>query len=301
MLYRMSESATFSTSVADSALRATCERLGLDPRATRLVRLGENANYTLEGRNAVIRIARSDERMDRVKRELCMARWLRDVGVPAVEVDEGFEQPIIVNGLPVTFWKRIYEREPKPQHRDLALLLAQLHRFSESPCPLQKFQPLALVRPRIASAHGLSAEDKNFLLTHHDDLSQRYDRLEFALPVGPIHGDAWLGNLLRDEEHVRLLDFEMTGFGPREWDLIPTSIATSRYGLPADKYQAFCDAYGFDVTQWSGYPTLRDIRELTMTTWLMQNILEDPAINDEFQNRLDSIRRKDPDRAWRAF
>lgn len=294
-------SLSFSTKLADSVLQATCTEVGLDSANAELVRLGENAIYSLHQRDIVVRIARSGQRLERVKRELCMARWLADVGVPAVEVHEELEQPILVNGLPVTFWKLIHEREPKPRHRDLALLLAQLHSFEESPCPLQPFQPLSLVRARIAGANGISAEDRNFLLEHHENLLQQYQGLEFALPKGPIHGDAWVGNLMRDEHHVRLLDFEMTGLGPREWDLIPTSIATRRYGLPQADYEAFCEAYGFDVMQWPGYPTLRDIRELTMTTWLMQNVLEDAAIYEEFQNRVNSIRRKDTNRAWRVF
>lgn len=294
-------SQSFSTSVADSVLRSTCEHVGLDPRGARLLRLGENAIYGLEDQSIVIRIARSSQRLERVKQELCVARWLKQAAVPAVEVHEDIEQPIIVNGLPVTFWDLIHEHPPKPRHRDLAVLLAQFHDLGECPCDLPKFQPLGLVRSRIASAHGVSADHRNFLLDHYQELSERYEQLEFALPMGPIHGDAWPGNLLRDDTKVRLLDFEMSGFGPREWDLIPTSVATRRYGLSQDEYRAFCDAYGFDVTQWSGYPTLRDIREMTMTTWLMQNILEDPAIDAEFQNRVNSIMRKDLDLAWRTF
>jgi hypothetical protein len=297
----MSESTTFSTQVADAVFQATCERLDLDTSASQMLRLGENAIYSLERYELVIRIARSPQRLERVKRELCMARWLHDVGIPGVEVDEDFEQPIIVDGFPVTFWKLIHAIGPKPRHPDLAALLARLHSFTDSPCKFPSFDPLGLVRTRIASAHGLSEDDRNFLLGHHHELAERYKQLQFALPVGPIHGDAWPGNLLRDENGVRLLDFEMTGYGPREWDLMPTVIAMSRYGLPKADYEAFSQTYGFDVTQWSGYTTLRDIREMTMTTWLMQNVLESPEIQEEFQVRLDSIRRRDYDRAWRIF
>ena len=74
-----------------------------------------------------------------------------------------------------------------------------------------------------------------------------------------------------------LLDFESAAIGPREWDLLPTAIAVERYGLPEEQYQEFAGTYGFDVRAWAGYPVLREIRELTMTTWIMQNIGRSPG------------------------
>ena len=43
---------------------------------------------------------------------------------------------------------------------------------------------------------------------------------------------------------------------------------------PEEQYQEFAAVYGFDVRTWAGYPVLREIRELTMTTWIMQNVGE---------------------------
>lgn len=75
-----------------------------------------------------------------------------------------------------------------------------------------------------------------------------------------------------DNGQVVLLDFEVASIGPREWDLLPTAIATERYGLEEVQYRQFADTYGFDVRTWPGYPVLREIREVTMTTWIMQNV-----------------------------
>ena len=71
--------------------------------------------------------------------------------------------------------------------------------------------------------------------------------------------------------------------GPREWDLLPTSIAAERYGLAEEQYQEFAAAYGFDVRAWAGYPVLREIREIDMTTWIMQNTEQSPDIAAEFR------------------
>lgn len=204
----------FSKSLADSALQAACEQADLDVESARLLRIGENAIYAVEKQQVVIRIARSGERLARAKKELCIARWLQTAGVPAVQVYEEIDQPIVAMGLPVTFWRLLHELEPKPRHRDLAQLLAQFHSFDRCPCELPDFHPLALVKARITSAHGVSPENKNFLIRHHDELQERYKSLRFALPQGVIHGDARPGNLMRDERGIVLLDFEMSALGP---------------------------------------------------------------------------------------
>src|SRR6266496_3383950 len=53
--------------------------------------------------------------------------------------------------------------------------------------------------------------------------------------LGRSTGNAHTRNLLTDHGRVVLLDFESSAIGPREWDLLdllPTAIATDRYGLP---------------------------------------------------------------------
>ena len=119
--------------------------------------------------------------------------------------------------------------------------------------------------------------------------------------TGPIHGDAHTRNLLTDRGEVVLSDFESAAIGPREWDLLPTAIAVERYGLAEERYEEFAVVYGFDVRGWPGYPVLREIRELTMTTWIMQNIGQSPAAAGEFSRRVGSLRDRDSGRAWTFF
>jgi hypothetical protein len=89
--------------------------------------------------------------------------------------------------------------------------------------------------------------------------------------------------------------------GPREWDLLPSAIGVERYGRPEEQYREFAGTYGFDVRAWAGYPVLREIRELTMTTWIMQNVGESPATAAEFAVRVASLRERDFERAWTYF
>jgi hypothetical protein len=69
----------------------------------------------------------------------------------------------------------------------------------------------------------------------------------------------------------------------------------------APQYKDFVDSYGFDITDWSGFGVMRRARELTMTTWLMQNVNESPEIRAEFEKRLGTLKAGKPTVPWQAF
>ncbi|HUY46041.1 MAG TPA: aminoglycoside phosphotransferase family protein [Streptosporangiaceae bacterium] len=293
--------AEFSASAALSVLREACQQAGFSSDGAELLRIGENAIFQLASAPIVVRIGRSADRLPRVQRELCVARWLAAAKVPAVLVDDEIDQPLMVDGHPVSFWHAVTGGAPTPTHIDLARLLAAYHATPDCPCDLDTFEPLRISESRLAKAEGVDPGDLGFLHGRVADLTSQFEHLEFALPRGPIHGDAHTKNLLTDHGQVVLIDFEAAAIGPREWDLLPTSIAVQRYGLPEEQYQEFAAAYGFDVRTWDGYPVLREIRELTMTTWIMQNVLESKAIAAEFALRVACLRERDYERAWHFF
>jgi Ser/Thr protein kinase RdoA (MazF antagonist) len=293
--------ATFTSSAIQSILHEACAQAGLDSDGAQLLRLGENAIYGLAAAPVVVRIARSADRLPRVEKELCVARWLAASGVSAVKVCEQIAQPLLIGGHPVTFWEKVTGGDPAPTHVDLARLLKTFHAAGDSPCELAGFDPLRTSQSRLAEAADVTPDDRGFLRARCADLNEQLQHLEFALPRGPIHGDAHTSNLLTNRGHAVLLDFEAAAVGPREWDLLPTAIGVERYGRPEEQYREFARTYGFDVRSWAGYPVLREIRELTMTTWIMQNIGESPAIAAEFALRVASLRERDFARAWTYF
>jgi Ser/Thr protein kinase RdoA (MazF antagonist) len=282
------------------ALREACAQAGLSDDGAELLRIGENAIYQLAGAPVVVRIARA-ARLRRVERELCVARWLAAADVPAVRVYEDVDQPLVADGYPVSFWRTVTGGEPAPTEADLARLLARFHALGDCPCELGSFDPFRTSLLRLAETGGVAAGDRDFLQARCSELADGLQHVEFALPAGPIHGDAHTRNLLTDQGQVVLLDFEAAAVGPREWDLLPTAIGVERYGRPEEGYREFASAYGFDVRAWSGYPVLREIRELNMTTWIMQNIAESPAAAAEFALRVASLRERDFRRAWNFF
>lgn len=291
----------FTTSTAQDLLKKACSRLGLPHEGAELLRFGENAIFRLAGKPLVVRIGRSIEKLPIVSRELCVARWLDDEGVPVARPFDGVAQPVVIDDHPVSVWHLVEAGRHGPGVEELAVLLRQVHALGACPCDLPALDPLSLAERRLQAATELADSDRAFLLSRCDELRQKFVGLRFALPVGMVHGDAHTGNLLGEAGHAVLTDFEAVANGPREWDLATLAMARSRFGLPADAYQRFIDLYGFDVMTWDGYDTLREIRELYMTAWLIQNLAEGSLVADEVALRIATIRNGDTTREWHAF
>ena len=83
--------AEFSSSALLPVLHEACAQAGLTSEGAEFLRIGENAIYQLASAPAVVRIARSADRLRRVELELCVARWLARGNVPAVRVYEEFD------------------------------------------------------------------------------------------------------------------------------------------------------------------------------------------------------------------
>lgn len=295
----------FGGEATHRTMAKACALVGLDASAARLMRLGENALYALPSERIVVRVARSTDMLVDVQKEVDVARWLRDVDYPAVRLADVADAPLVVDGHPVTFWCLIEVTEPKPSPADLGRLLLRLHNL-EVPewLRLPDFEPFARVDQRLANAPvSVAADDLAFLRRLLDELRGAYNTLSFEFPPGPVHGDAHRGNLLRDATgEVLLIDFEQFCHGPREWDL--SLAAMYRYALDwftEDEYRTLAGSYGYDVASWPGAPTLRGIRELGMTTWLMQMVEHDTAKSVEFRHRVDDIRSGRFPRQWQPF
>ncbi len=291
----------FTSPVAWEVFAEACTLLGLPGEDTELLRLGENAIFRLAGKPLVLRIGRSLARLPLMELELCVARWLDNAGVPVARPYDGVTQPTVVGNHPVSVWHLVAQGTPRPGVADLAVLLRQVHALHECPCPVPQWDPLTQAERRLLASAELDNGDQAMMLDRCHELRDRLGKVKFALPTGFMHGDAYPGNLLGQAGNAVLTDFEAAATGPREWDLIGTAVTRTRFGLPAEAYQEFCDLYGFNVMTWDGYPVLRDIRELYMTSWLIQNLADRQAVADEAALRIASIRDRDTTREWHVF
>ncbi|MCE7081063.1 phosphotransferase [Streptomyces sp. ST2-7A] len=294
----------FQAGAARAVLDAACRRAGLDPAGAELLRLGSNAVYRLASAPIVVRVAGDGESAAFVKRSVAVARWLEAEGFPAVRIVSGIEQPMAVAGRLVTFWENAQDREEYARPDELADLLRRLHRLREPEAlGLPYFNPFAKVWEPLAEMEGVGDEDRRLLSERADRLHKEYDRLDFVLPFGMIHGDANVGNAIRRHDGRAVL-IDLDGFcpGPREWDLVLTSLYYERYGWHTRaEYESFVHHYGFELMNWPGYPVLADLRELMMTLWLGRRITTEERAAREFARRVHAIRTNGSRRDWQPF
>jgi thiamine kinase-like enzyme len=160
---------------------------------------------------------------------------------------------------------------------------------------------LGRVESRVSAA-PISTEDRHFLLSLLTELKNDLNALDFPLDPAPTHGDAHSENIMISDGEAVLIDFERFAWGQPEWDLAMTATEYRSAGWWSTvEYQAFVDAYGYDVMSWTdGFDVLQRVHELKMTTWLMQNINESAEIADEYRVRMRTIRSGVP-AAWRPF
>jgi aminoglycoside phosphotransferase (APT) family kinase protein len=166
---------------------------------------------------------------------------------------------------------------------------------------LSTWDPLDDVRRRVDDAEALADGDREFLLDCCARLAETLADLEFPLPTAVIHGDAHLGNLISSPAGPVLCDFDSTCLGPPEWDLTPVAVGVGRFGEPARTYREMARNYGWDVTRWSGFPALREVRELKLITSVLPIVRSNPGVRPELMRRLDDFRRGDTRARWARY
>jgi thiamine kinase-like enzyme len=292
----------FTSVDAFATLEAACLEAGILSDGAQLIRMGENGLFSLGHDRIVVRIARSSDVLKDAEKEVAVAAWLRENGLPAAETTD-HNQPLMVRGRPVTFWKLIDDSGARPSLADLARILRRVHGLEvPDSLPLPKFNIFDRVSERIVKASELPAAEREFLDGRLGRLRREYAALDFALPSSAVHGDAHQSNLIQTPTgEVILIDFERFAYGPPESDLAMTA-TEHLIGWHTDaEYDRFCEVYGFDVEDWPGFPVIRAVNELKMTTWLMQNVGESDRVALEFRTRLASLHDDDAPRDWQPF
>jgi aminoglycoside phosphotransferase (APT) family kinase protein len=294
----------FTAEGLEPVLREACATVELDSRGAELMRLGSNAVYRLTSLPVIVRIARDPSVLAEMGRAVSVARWLETQDFPAMRVPASVAQPLVVGGFVVTFWESVQEQEEYATVGELADLLRRLHWLEEpESLHLPYFEPLAKVAASLEGLDGISADDRTFLEERASALGKDYDRLDFVLPFGMIHGDASIGNILRHRDgHAVLIDLDGFALAPREWDLVQTAMFYERYAWHTKlEYAEFVHRYGFDLMNWPGYETLADLRELMMVAWLGHQVTSSDRAAAEFARRVRSLRTGEGRDEWGPF
>lgn len=274
---------------------------GLDGRDAELIKFTNNAVFRLPRARVIVRIAGSATMRRRITKVVHVARWLAEHDAPAVRLLPGIEQPFAVEGHLATLWTEVSDTGRRLTGADLAEILRRFHALPSPPFALPPWQPTNEVRQRLAEPEGLADDDRAFLLDQCDAIEAELTSLRYALPSGPIHGDPFMGNLIPGPTGAVICDFDATGTGPREWDLTPVAVGKLRFDYPGDTHGELVKRYGFDVTTWDGFPTLRRIRELKLVTSVIPILNSNPGIRAQWRYRLDTFRTGDVTARWTTY
>ncbi|WP_328982148.1 aminoglycoside phosphotransferase family protein [Streptomyces mirabilis] len=294
----------FTSAGATRVMAAACRAAGLDDRGAELIRLGENALFRLASLPVITRIARSVEYLAAARKEVAVSRWLAGEGFPAARVVEDLEQPLVVDGHPVTFWHLIVEEGRPATYGELGAVLRDLHALAlPDGLELPRYSAFGLSDLRLERAAGMSEDDLEFLRKRGQELKGRLAELRFGSPLGPVHGDAHTDNLMVDRSGVvHLIDLENFCVDHPEWDLEVAAHEYHRLGwVTEEQYAGFVGAYGRDLREWPGFATLCAIQEFKMTTWLMQNVSEGEKVAQEVGRRIASLRDDAAPRNWLPY
>ncbi|WP_433572831.1 phosphotransferase enzyme family protein [Streptomyces sp. CA-251247] len=296
------ERIVFDAAAAEDILRRACALADVDPDGIEMLRFGDHAVFRIDSGRIVSRVGRSADRLPSVRREVAVAMWLAAGKYPAARLVTEAEQPVVIDGHPVTFWEGLADGDTYASTREMGELLRQLHELEPPPFSLPPLHPFDKVEQRLELA-VIPSGTREYLATLAEELAAEYDRLRFVLPAGPLHGDFNIGNVLRDAAgHPKVIDLDGFVTGPREWDLMQTAMYYDSFGWHTKaEYVDFADGYGFDVREWSGYEVLRSVRELLMVTWLSQNAGTNSRAADEVEKRVDTLRSGGSRRDWAPF
>ncbi|MBC8092345.1 MAG: phosphotransferase, partial [Pseudonocardia sp.] len=149
-------------------------------------------------------------------------------------------------------------------------------------------------------AEALGDNDRRILTEWCDDLEPRLARLRERQADTLVHGDAHVGNLLRDRGNPVLCDFDPVCAGPWQADLVAVAVGEDRFGRPG-AHRALAESYGHDVRQDTDWPLLREARELKMIAAAVPLLASTAGIAHEFRIRLDSITIGDTTAQWTPF
>jgi aminoglycoside phosphotransferase (APT) family kinase protein len=284
-------------------LERACAIAGIDAAGARLLRVGSNAVYRLTA-PIIVRVSRPDADVDHTRRTVAVARWLESAGYPAVRVVH-VDQPIVIGRHTVTFWEALSDDgDQYASVAEVAAVLVELHQLTApDDLHLPELSPFANAPQRIETSTWLSPDDRAFLTSMLAQMQDAYAGLEFTLPPGVIHGDASIGNVLRDRHgHPVVIDLDGFAVGPREWDLALTAIYYDSFGWHTrEEYQDFVRVYGYDIMAWPGYPVMRAVREFLMVTWVIQKAAESDQAAAEATKRIAALRTGASRQDWQPY
>jgi aminoglycoside phosphotransferase (APT) family kinase protein len=257
--------------------------LGLDVGEPIVLRALRSTLVDLPPSGVVARVWRSDVREPVVvEREIAVTAYLA-AGGAAVAPPYDVPGPFAAGDWRVTLWRRL-DHDPD---REL-----DGHAAGQA---LREIHDLLADHPVGGLPHFARLDEVHRVLATLDpgpdvldDLVELVERAEEAVArldvrVQPVHGDAWLGNVLRTPAGPVWNDFELLCLGPRELDLACNETASRHRGrTPED--DAFLAGYGrYDADLLA---RIQPLELVPLTAWTFELARDQPEHADLARKRL---------------
>ncbi|MFF4410164.1 phosphotransferase [Streptomyces sp. NPDC001404] len=280
-------------------LERACTQAGLDSTGAIRLRGHTNAVVRLITESVVVKIARRGSDEAAVAKTTAFVQWLMGQDFPTVPLHPVPEQPVVVDGQAVTFWRYL----PQPEHpvsaAQLAGPLRALHCLTNPPVTLNPLNVVDAIRNSLTKTTSLSQHTLRFLAERVERLADELSQVRFILPASVVQGDPQHRNALHTEDGQAVLcDWDTVAYDQPEWDLVTVEIHCRRFGHGLAHYDQFATVYGVDISQWPGYRVLRDLRELRMITTNARKVAHAPGTLAEVERRIAGLRDEDAELSW---
>lgn len=284
-------------------LAEVCRLLGYPDSNATLLRHHTNAVYAVG--DVVIKIAPGDHDLERVRVMVAAVDWLVDHGFPTVGLHPGLSQPLRVGGHAVTVWQRLDAAHDNPiTVSELGTLLRVLHALPAPPMPLPVLRPIRSIEWSVARSEVLNGKEQDLLMGRLETLAVSWEAMRFPLGTSLIQSDPQIRNALRRFDGTPVLaDWDGAALGPREWDIATVAVHCRRFDPPGQgAFADFTAAYGWDVTSWSQFEELCQLRELQMIATNARKSRPGTEAADEVHRRIAGLVDDGADlRQWRIL
>lgn len=283
-----------------NALSEACSSIGLSCKHARLLRLHSNAVFHLPETDLIARLSTSDGHQ-RIATSLAVTAWLADQDFPTIR--PMLSTPIPAGHFLVSLWQYVETSDAPRTAADLARLLRHLHALAPPPFDLPAMPNALAGTLESARTHpeAFADGDQEWLIGQIAELDTAWTQLQFALPGGLVHGDAHPNNLLPCVAGGALLgDWDHTGHGPREWDLVQPHYFHRRFTTTRADVDRAARDYGWDIRSWPGLDTLIAVREISGLGSYVRTAAVKPGSKRELAFRIETLRAGDTRTAWHS-
>ncbi len=153
-------------------LERACVRAGLDSAGADLLRGHTNAVIRLKQAPVVVKIAKRGSQLQAVQRTVKFVHWLMDIGFPTGPLHPVPEQPVVIDGHPVTFWTYLPQPDEPVTAASIARPLYALHQLPAPPVQLRRQDNAAAIRASLSVINTLPDTTLRYLSQRLDVLSR---------------------------------------------------------------------------------------------------------------------------------